>query len=144
RVTVRVVLAHDLTDDPGGLHVAAFRAQAHLAHRVEDPAMHRLEAVAGIGQGPCVDDRVAVLEEGVAHLVRHVDVLDALGDVGAGCGCGTAGHAGSGLLVGWASDPPILTRPLPGSRLRHTPGPDEWAHGRIGDMTELPPGYPVL
>ena len=62
-VAVRVQPAHHLADDAGALHVAAVGAQAHVVHRVEDPALHRLEAVAGVGQGPGVDDRVGVLEE---------------------------------------------------------------------------------
>ena len=86
-VTVRVVLAHDVADDAGGLHVPAVGAQAHLAHRVEDPALHRLEAVAHVGQGPRVDDRHGVLEERVLHLEPDVDVDDvAVGDL-----CGLVG-----------------------------------------------------
>ena len=49
-VAVRVEPAHDLADDAGALHVPAVGAQAHVGHRVEDPALHRLEAVAGVGQ----------------------------------------------------------------------------------------------
>ena len=48
-------------------------------HLVEDAALHRLEAVAGVGQGPRVDDRVGVLEERALHLRGDVDVDDLLG-----------------------------------------------------------------
>lgn len=52
RVAVRVQLTHDLADDAGTLHEAAIGAQAHLVHLVHDAAVHRLHAVAGVGQGP--------------------------------------------------------------------------------------------
>ena len=47
-VAVRVVLAHHLADDRGALAVGARRAEPHLVHRVQDPAMDRLEAVAHV------------------------------------------------------------------------------------------------
>ena len=62
-VAVRVQPAHHLADHAGRLHVPAVGAQPHLAHRVEDPALHRLEPVAGVGERAAVDDRVGVLEE---------------------------------------------------------------------------------
>ena len=80
-VAVRVEPAHDLADDAGGLHVPAVGAQAHVVHRVEDPALHRLQAVAGVGEGPGVDDRVGVLQEAGPHLVADVDVDDVLLEV---------------------------------------------------------------
>ncbi|GDY77665.1 hypothetical protein SAV31267_071500 [Streptomyces avermitilis] len=81
RVAVRVELTHDLADDAGALHIAAVGAQAHLVHLIDDPAVHRLEAVAGVRQGTGVDDRVRVLEEGALHLVDDVDVEDPLLEV---------------------------------------------------------------
>ena len=80
-VAVGVEAAHDLADDAGGLHVPAVGPQVHVVHRVEDPALHRLEAVAGVGQRAGVDDRVGVLEEARAHLVADVDVDDVLLEV---------------------------------------------------------------
>ena len=80
-VAVRVQATHDLTDDAGALDVTAVGPQAHVVHRVQDPALHRLEPVPGVGQGPGVDDRVGVLEEGRAHLVPDVDVEDVLLEV---------------------------------------------------------------
>jgi hypothetical protein len=41
-VAVRVVLAHDLTDDLRALDVLAVRLQAHLVHHVQNAAMDRL------------------------------------------------------------------------------------------------------
>ena len=61
-VAVRVVLAHHLADDRGALAVGAGRRQPHLAHRVEDPAMDGLEAVADVGQGARDDHAHRVVE----------------------------------------------------------------------------------
>jgi len=77
-VPVWVQLAHHLAHHPGGLHVATVRPQAHLGHLVEDPALHRLQAVPRVGQRTGVDDGVGVLEEGVLHLPGDVDVDDPL------------------------------------------------------------------
>ena len=100
RVAVRVQLAHDLADDAGALHVAAVGAQAHLVHLVDDAAVHRLQAVAGVGQGARVDDRVRVLEEGALHLVDDVDVEDALLEVVGRRGLrAAAGHRGCGSFT---------------------------------------------
>ena len=51
-VTVRVVLAHDLADDAAALVEAAVGPVATVVHRVDDPAVHRLEAVAHVRAGP--------------------------------------------------------------------------------------------
>ena len=80
RVAVRVQLAHDLADDTCGLDVAAIGPQAHLGHLVEDAPLHGLQAVASVGQGPRVDDRVCVLEERALHLCGDVDIFDAFDD----------------------------------------------------------------
>ena len=76
-VAVRVQLSHHLAGDARGLDVTAVGPQAHLGHHVEDAALHRLEAVPGVGEGAGVDDRVRVLEERPLHLCRDVDVFDA-------------------------------------------------------------------
>ena len=77
-VAVRVELAHHLAGDAGALDVTAVGAQAHLGHLVQDASLHGLQAVAGVGERPRVDDGVRVLEEGALHLLGDVDVLDAL------------------------------------------------------------------
>ena len=98
-VAVRVQPAHHLADDAGALDVPAVGEQPHLVHRVEDPALHRLEAVAGVGEGAGVDDRVGVLQERRAHLVADVDVEDVLLEV-----------VGEVLLGGTPCHGPILSR----------------------------------
>ena len=94
-VAVRVQGRHHVADDAGALHVTAIRPQPHLGHPVEDPPVHRLEAVPGVRQGPGVDDRVGVLEVRALHLVGDVDVDDVLGEVvvGRDGGSGPACHA---------------------------------------------------
>ena len=47
-VAMRMEIAHHLADDLGGFLVAAGRIEPHLAHRVEDAAVHRLQPVAHI------------------------------------------------------------------------------------------------
>ena len=83
-VAVRVVLAHHLADDRGALAVRAGRRQPHLAHRVEDPAMDGLEAVADVGQGARHDDAHRVVEVRDAHLVLDADGADVAQVVGHG------------------------------------------------------------
>ena len=110
-VAVRVQAAHDLTDDAGALDVAAVGAQPHVVHRVEDPALDRLQAVPGVRQGPRVDDRVGVLEERGPHLVPDVDVEDVLLEVVGGLlGGGTPCHARivSRRTARCRPDPPYL------------------------------------
>ena len=98
-VAVRVQPAHDLADDAGALDVAAVGPQPHVVHRVEDPALHRLEPVAGVRQRAGVDDRVGVLQERGPHLVADVDVEDVLLEV-----------VGEVLLGGTPCHGPILSR----------------------------------
>ena len=80
-VAVRVQLAHDLAHHAGALDVAAVRAQAHLAHHVQDAPLHRLQAVAGVRERPRIDHRIGVLQERAFHLGGDVDVDDVLGEV---------------------------------------------------------------
>ena len=114
-VAVRVELAHDVADDAGALDVAALRPQAHLGHLEQDPALDRLQAVAGIGQRAGVDHRVGVLEERPLHLLRDVDVEDALGEVPGWRRCGgTSCHVRAYSSDGRAGTP---HSPVPGRRI---------------------------
>ncbi len=49
-VAVRMEIAHHLADHLGGLLVAACGQEPHLAHRVDDAAVHRLQPVANVRQ----------------------------------------------------------------------------------------------
>ena len=83
-VAVRVVLAHHLADDRGALPVGAGGGQPHLPHRVQDPAMDGLQAVADVGQRTRHDDAHRVIEVRDAHLVLDPDGSDVADVVGHG------------------------------------------------------------
>jgi len=68
-----MVDTHSLADDFGALGVLLVVLQAHLAHGVEHAAMHRLEAVAGVGERAPDDYRHRVVEIRAAHLLFDVD-----------------------------------------------------------------------
>ncbi len=78
-VAVRVVVAHHLADDAGALHARPVRLEPELGHRVEDPAVDGLEAVAHVGQRARDDRRHRVVEEARAHLCLELARLDAAG-----------------------------------------------------------------
>mgnify|MGYP003693863803 CR=1 FL=1 len=73
RVAVRVVLADHVADDAGGLLVGLVPVVAELAHRVQHAPMHRLEAIADVGQCARHDHAHGVIEIRAAHLVFEVD-----------------------------------------------------------------------
>ena len=76
RVTVRVVVAHDVADDAGALVVPAVRPEAGVEHRVQDPAGDRLEAVPDVRQRARHDDAHRVVDVGALHLLLDVDRFD--------------------------------------------------------------------
>ena len=63
---MRVVLGHRVAGDAGALDERAVGAEALLLHVPDDPAVHRLEPVAHVGQGPRDDDGHRVVEEDCA------------------------------------------------------------------------------
>ncbi len=58
------------------LRVAPIGREAHLLHRVENAAMHRLQSVANVGQRAADDDRHRIVEIRTAHLLFNVDGLN--------------------------------------------------------------------
>ena len=84
RVAVRVVVAHHVADHAAALDEVAVGAEARVVHPVEDLAVHRLEAVANVGQRSPDDDRHGVVDVAALHLRLDVDRLDpvAAGDIG--------------------------------------------------------------
>src|SRR5690606_1228993 len=76
-VAVRVVLAEHLADDAGALLEAPLGPEAHLVeHREEDAALHRLEAVARVGERARGDDAERVVEVAALGLLRERGVGD--------------------------------------------------------------------
>ncbi len=73
RLTVGVVAADHGTDGAGRLAVRLVRLVAGDVHAVQRPAMHRLEAVADVGQRAPDDHAHRVVEIRVPHLVLDAD-----------------------------------------------------------------------
>jgi hypothetical protein len=79
-LAVGVVLAHHVAGDACALHVRPVGPGPEVVHAVEDPAVHGLEAVAGIREGARRDDRHRVVQEGALHLLLDLDGLDRRAD----------------------------------------------------------------
>ena len=72
-VTVRMVTTEHRTNGVGALAVRLVRRQLVLVHRVNDTAVHRLQAVTHIRQRTRNDDRHRICQKAVMHLVRNID-----------------------------------------------------------------------
>ena len=72
-VAVGVVFTDDVADDAGALAVGPVIVVAALAHGEENAAVHRLEAVAHVRQGPADDDGQGVLQIRLADFILDVD-----------------------------------------------------------------------
>ena len=79
RVAVRVVFLDDLANHARALDVALVGGVALLVHRVENAAMHGLQAVAHVGQGAPDDYAHRVIEIRLPHLVFNINRLLARG-----------------------------------------------------------------
>ena len=73
---MRVVALEHLADDTGALAVLLVGVHAHLAHRVEDAPLHRLEAVAHVGKRARGNDGHRIREIALPHLIFDVDLRD--------------------------------------------------------------------
>jgi hypothetical protein len=87
-----MVFADDVADDTGGLTIRLVPFVAGLVHRIQDPAMHRLEAVAHIGQRAGHDHAQGVIEIGTLHLIDDGD--------GARIGGARTGFTGCLIVIG--------------------------------------------
>jgi len=76
RVAVRVVLAQHLPDDARALHVGAVPDVVRLVHRVQHPAVHRLQAVPDVRQRTPHDHAHRVIEVRAPHLLLEADRED--------------------------------------------------------------------
>ncbi len=81
-IAVRVVFTDDVTDHAGRLLVGLVPVVAQLAHGVEHAAVHRLEAVPHIRQGPADDYAHGVIQIGLLHLLLDIDREDLFGKLG--------------------------------------------------------------
>ena len=69
-VAVRMIFTDHVADGARRLAVRLVALEPVLVHRVENPAMHRLQAVARIGQRPRHDHAHGVIEVAALHLVE--------------------------------------------------------------------------
>ena len=81
-VAVRVVLADDVADDTRRLLVGTIPVVGQLVHREQHAPVHRLEAVARIGERAAHDHAHRVIEVGVPHLLFEADRQGFLGELG--------------------------------------------------------------
>jgi hypothetical protein len=77
---VRVVLADHVADDARALLVRAVPVVVQLVHREQHAPVHRLEAVARIGQGAPDDHAHRVVEVRAPHLLFEADGEGFLGE----------------------------------------------------------------
>jgi hypothetical protein len=70
-IAVGVVLTENIPDDAGAFAVRPVWGEPQFLHRIENPALHRFQTVAGIGQGPTHDHAHGVFEVGALHLLMQ-------------------------------------------------------------------------
>ena len=109
RRAVGVVVGHDVAGGAGALDVVAVGPEALHVHRPQDPAVHGLQAVAGVGQRPRHDDRHRVVQEGALHLLLDLDDLDAVAR-SSRAGAGLVGRLGRGDVTHGGFDRSELAR----------------------------------
>ncbi len=80
-ITVRVVLTDDVTDHPGGFFVGFIPVVAQLVHGEQHPAVHWLEAVTHVRQGPTNDHAHGVIQVRLPEFVLDIDGCDFFGEV---------------------------------------------------------------
>ena len=68
-VAMRMVLAQDIANHGRRFLIGTAGYQAQLVHRVKNPAVHRLETVAHIGERARHDDTHRVVDERLLHLL---------------------------------------------------------------------------
>ena len=106
-VAVRVVLADDVADDARRLLVRPVPVVVQLVHREQHAAVHRLQAVARIGEGAADDHAHRVVEVRAAHLLFEADGQRFLGELGHGL-----------AIAGWQAPPAAKPSAKGNSKLR--------------------------
>ena len=77
-ITVGVVFAEDVTDNPRAFPIRTVWGEPQFLHRVQNPPLDGFETIAGIGQRPTHDHAHRVFEVGALHLLMQGDRLNAL------------------------------------------------------------------
>ena len=79
RITMRVVLTDHVTDHTGGFLVRFVPVVTQFAHRIQNAAMHGLQAITRIGQCTPDNDAHRVVEVGLSQFVFDIDREDFFG-----------------------------------------------------------------
>ena len=104
-VAVRVVLADHVADDARALLVGAVPVVVQLVHREQHAPVHRLQAVARVGQRAADDHAHRVIEVRAPHLLFEADGQGFLGEGGhAGCRQGSRTTCRAERRAGGRSD----------------------------------------
>ena len=137
---MRVVLAEHITDDRRRFLVRAAGYQAQLVHGVKNPAVHRLEAVAHVGERARHDDAHRVVDERLLHLLFDEARQNPFARIGAVMSIRTEGKAGPRYCRGPANILGMKTRRQPGGgRLR---GEMPTSYGGTAGSSAGPPSGP--
>ena len=75
-VTVGVEVPHDVPDWLGWLAVALVKGVAVLVHGIKNTALHRLQAISNVRQGPLLNDVFGVATKALSHDVLKGHVLN--------------------------------------------------------------------
>ena len=81
-VAVRVVFADDVAHNTGRFLVGPVPVVVELMHRKQNAAVHRLEAIPGVGQGAAHDHAHRVIEVAASHLLFEADGQGFFGELG--------------------------------------------------------------
>jgi len=107
-VPVRMVIAHCLSHDLGAFEMLAIGHDVEVIHRVQNPPLGRLEAVASVRQGARNDHRHRIIKKRILDLIGDVDLGNLfVGGIGGELPSpgllGGGGSVGSFGSVGWFS-----------------------------------------
>ena len=73
-IAMGVIFADHIADDAGRFLIRFVVVVAQFLHRKKDPAMHRFQPIAHVGQGPSNDDAHRVVQVGLTHFVFEIYV----------------------------------------------------------------------
>ena len=71
-----MVLTHGIAYDTGAFPVRPVIPDPQLMHVIQNPSLHRFQAVSCIRQSPCNDDAHGIINEGFLHDVRILGFND--------------------------------------------------------------------
>ena len=75
-VAVGVIFTDHIADDTSGLFVGTIPIVAELVHRVQNAAVHRLEAITHVWQGPAHNDAHCIIQVALFQLFFDINRLN--------------------------------------------------------------------